>query len=1253
MPQNTTMLQKFSVALILLIAVFCGCLVEAKIKYTSLTWNKPFSSQVLAKGKKAYFKLGAISQALSASSSLSITVNPIRGDPDIFLAFSSKKTPSRTHHDIESTRNGADYIVIGHDTPKYKHKNGIFLCVEAFTETEFVVTGHYSNASVSLTLGQPQIGALPGRQATLYEYKHDSGPFTISATDVDGDPDIFVSTSKTPTIDDHEWSRQEWGGDVLTIDSSDEHFKKNAIYYISISCFTEHCAFSVTITKGETTTILGDHVPFDGVIQDNKIKYFKFQVGSNDAITVDVKRIKDDKTDPDVYISTKLEHPTRDHNQWHSRDFGEDVIHISSLDPNYSKGWFYIGVDAFNPGLFTISAFSSPECTPVSNGQSVNSLVEKDTYKYFYFKNNDQQENLSISAKTLIGSVQMFVSSENTRPQNVAGKFQDMDAREIEKKAPTVEGMYFIGVKGVEKQNNFTLTVSANQTIKALAANLLDFGDRVPQRLYRYFSFDPSDYKDFDLSFTAIPQSTGDVDVYVSQSAMYPTITQFEWQSIRGGAGKADSVVVEASDPKRDNSRPFYIGVHGFTEALFSIIVLTSTQSTSLLEKQQYHGDIRANELQFFEFTLERFGNFRVDLRHDSDVGMGLYVDFFNKKPTKYDYLWKAESLLHPNVLVEDALSGKYYIGISSDISCSFTITAYTESAHLFIGQSTREIVAAHDDKTYKVNVPRHAEDLLVTVTLLRGHTELYVNSKNEPPSSDRASFTSKSYPGNLVYASKSDWRFKTGIWNIKIHAKEEAEFYLALSSGVVPNNLKPSIPRIYFLENGQFAQFELFSHEFEPGMTVYVRVIEGGAAVVASQDFRWPTRDRYDWSVSGSNRLLVLNIPASEMKEDVFHIKLRIYNSADHLSKLEVTLEKYGEPPLAPEEQDVIVETADKHSTFKLIRPDSENLPLFLSVDSCTSSSAPSFQLRDLESHAVIEKQTGRTYRSVLYIPEVENTTQILLEVNNTLHTGDENNSFSVRHGLKDVTPLVYAESLSLDGEYTSEGFKLFFPRAYPAAEDNQPTISDYKVYILQRNSTREMADDPPNMETPCSIEREGTALEAHVQDKDRHYLEATFFVDYKLPYAINVVATDSLGNKLAYEKAYIIYGRFVHSLPSSNTLWIIFIVIPSSVGIFLGYCILGVLIKFALGYRGVEAIPNYQCWACILAPLKALALFVFTCGESASQQKLDLDLDLELEDEDIEELADEQLEQPETEEEDNEVPVEQRPSRSGYGKV
>eukprot|EP00761_Pharyngomonas_kirbyi_P012238 gb/GECH01012265.1/.p1 GENE.gb/GECH01012265.1/~~gb/GECH01012265.1/.p1 ORF type:complete len:1246 (+),score=222.43 gb/GECH01012265.1/:1-3738(+) len=1239
--------------LILILFVCANFLIwgnSAEDSFQKLPLNKPQKGSLQQEAQQ-FFKIDPLEQKLSRDTALSITLNPLTGDPDIYISFA--ESISTTVYNLKSTNNGADYVLLDYENELYNYSKPVYVLVNAFTETEFYITAHLSNDSVKLDTGEPHLGVLPGRIFSQYVYDHDDGAFNVIVTDLKGDPDIYVSTQGPPNTDSYQWRAKEWGGDILTINPTDKHYGRNTKFYIGIHCFSEQCIHTISIKKKDTIMSLMDRVPADDMLTKSSFSYFKFKLGFEQSLFIDVKEIGEERTDPDVYISTQEKYPSLEHNLWHSSEVGEDIIKISPDDEHYKEGWYYIAVDGFNSGKFTISAFSSPSAKKLSNGQSYNTDVAEGQYKYFYFRNDDSQENIQFSSKTLLGTIELFESPTNTRPQNEPGKYELNSRKDIEEKAPTVEGVYFIGVLGKEKKNNFTLTIIANQTIhelEPLKGSPREF--YVPKRRYRHFLFDASGYSDKDLIFTASPvaSSKGDIDVYVSQKVRYPTITDFQWQSILGGPGDADSVVIESSDSKRDDSSLYYIAVHGFTSARFKMAAMLSNSSIPLSEKQQYHGKIFKGQKIFFEFDMERFGSLKVDLRPEEDnTPLQLFVSNMNSRPTDYDHQWKSIGT-NPNILIDDALSGKYYIGILSNFkSTNFILTAYTESTYLRVGGSTREIIEANDDKTYKFSLPHNAADLLITITLLRGRTELYANSRNRPPSVNHANYISKSYPGNLIYSNKADWKFNTGIWNVKVHAYEESEFFLETSAGINADNLKPRIPRMFYLQKNQFAQFELFSHQFEPGMTVFIRIIEGDITAVASQGRHWPTRENHDWKVSGHNQLLGLHIPAAEMKTDLYHIKLRLFNNVKGQSKFEVTLESYGSHAVLPEEQIVTIKTAEQSRNFDLIRPKEGNMPLYVRVDSCDSTSSPQIKLKNYTSEVINQGQSANDgYSSIINIDSVKATKNILQVDSNKLGNDQEQFSYSIVHGLLDVSPIFKKDPI-LKGEYTSTSFKLIFPRAFPAEEEHK-SIEDYKVYVMSWKSTRDIVDNESNMRTPCSIEREGNPLEVRIADKDKDYIEANFFVEYKNIYTINVVATDSLGRKVNYEKAYILHGKLVHSLPSTNALLITFIVLPSIIGIFLSYCLLGSFIKYACGYKGSEIIPNISLWNYCLSPIKACALLVFTCGESTrSRENLDLEFD-----DDIEELEDQneddEMERPA---EDNNIPDEQKPSSSGYGKV
>ena len=103
----------------------------------------------------------------------------------------------------------------------------------------------------------------------------------------------------------------------------------------------------LAVTSQGGTLRLVDGVAFHEDIVQGTYEYFEFDV--NDAtldLTVTVTAFG--RGDPDLYISTATQTPTKDNNMWAANSYMADSITIAHTDPRFKVGAYYIGTNFYS-----------------------------------------------------------------------------------------------------------------------------------------------------------------------------------------------------------------------------------------------------------------------------------------------------------------------------------------------------------------------------------------------------------------------------------------------------------------------------------------------------------------------------------------------------------------------------------------------------------------------------------------------------------------------------------------------------------------------------------------------------------------------------------------------------------------------------------------------------------------------------------------------------------------------------------------
>lgn len=108
-----------------------------------------------------------------------------------------------------------------------------------------------------------------------------------------------------------------------------------------------------------------------------------------------------------------------------------------------------------------------------------------------------------------------------------------------------------------------------------------------------------------------------------------------------------------------------------------------------------------------------------------------------------------------------------------------------TDIEYIVAGYQDADYVDKNHYKNYQVYIPDRANYAFVAVTLISGHTELYVSTNSSIlPTQRKHDFSSLTWPGNYVLArSGFDSKWTTGIWNIAVFGNWPSEYFISVQT--------------------------------------------------------------------------------------------------------------------------------------------------------------------------------------------------------------------------------------------------------------------------------------------------------------------------------------------------------------------------------------------------------------------------------------------------------------------------------------
>ena len=557
----------------------------------------------------AHFQLFAFVMS-SISSRLTITVQSIHGDPDLYVSANKLPLDPHTGHDQATWRSyhiGSDTLTINDAQPAI-----YYIGVKAFlSDAAWSITASTNGTIEMLREGVPVQWSIAARQYAYYYFTLDRRNYdvTISVTRLTGDPDLYVSTrSARPNTTVYDWKSMKINDDTITISTSDPLYCVNCRYYIGVYAFS---ATSFVITASFSDVIqLQDGLPQTGKVLRGQMQYYSFPVYKyHDDITFTVIPRSGN---PNLYIRSGFK-PLLTNYTWHSSNWysGENFV-ITPSDSNYCANqngvcMYYIGVYGQSASNFSIVVTTSASVIKVQESIPIRDWIATGKYEYFVFLFNRvaaKDSYISFIVTALSGDPDIFVSSTVLLPNATTHNttFSTLIGSDVVIVKNPLPVSYHIGIRSF-KNCTFTLLVQYHDpaidtdVITTLINGVPQTGTvAVGHFSYYRISLDTL-YSDLTISLV---RRWGNPDLYASSTGI-PTLTPstYQWSSTANGR---DLITIRPAV-----GGDYIIGVYGASAygSLFSIVVSTSRSNVTLLDGVPYRNDLTQMQYAYFLFNVD------------------------------------------------------------------------------------------------------------------------------------------------------------------------------------------------------------------------------------------------------------------------------------------------------------------------------------------------------------------------------------------------------------------------------------------------------------------------------------------------------------------------------------------------------------------------------------------------------------------------------------------------------------------------
>ena len=245
---------------------------------------------------------------IDTNSDLHVLVQPLSGDPDLFLnvfdknkvgddvALWERPTKFQANYSSQSSVMSEDITIPSSQLKALCKSLSCVILASVFCSSE--------QCFYSLTMNQNQVQRIKENQATYgftgteflyytYYCDKDDTDFLVTVTPLnDGNPDLYISKgrSKRPDEANYTWKSTGWGGDSILITKSDKYFEGKSMkgtYVIGVHGSWGPVSFSLIINNNPVPIInLISGVPQYGNLTANNSAYYIFDSNIKEDILV-------------------------------------------------------------------------------------------------------------------------------------------------------------------------------------------------------------------------------------------------------------------------------------------------------------------------------------------------------------------------------------------------------------------------------------------------------------------------------------------------------------------------------------------------------------------------------------------------------------------------------------------------------------------------------------------------------------------------------------------------------------------------------------------------------------------------------------------------------------------------------------------------------------------------------------------------------------------------------------------------------
>jgi len=689
---------------------------------TSISEGQPEMGN-LTRGEFKYYKYNVISD----EGSISITVTPFSGDPDLYISINSTNDkPDSFSADYTSVAIGADLIKVPTSEISKKSPNckfgaytssscAIYVGVKCASDicTYSLMVGRTASMVLQLLDGTPQFGSIAGGDPQYYVFNPSNitESTIISLYPKKGKVKAFVKLvpwsfipedPERPTPEKHDVSSHSRANTEVLEISPDQAKNCGYLCRYYIGVFVDvgelrpgqnaDSEFNIVATTGIRTLIDGQTVV--DFIGEKAYKYYRFNVPCREC-TLSISLTPLSSGDPDLYVNRgQYRLPSSENADFRAISYRGDFLQISHNDPQIKdhrrmmQGNYLIAVYGSQNCTYALTATTSASVVQeVSVGIPVRQEVTQGTISYFTF-NSWKKSDISISLQMHSGRANIRANVvESVRESSVLDKLPSTEVKStwsslsqnsvnslsISKDHPQYKeyGIYFVAVEA-EEASNYDLTIEYSNDEDYTFMRISEaYRVKLRENEVKKFKFEVTNQENImvQLSFFY-----GNVEGSITTAPNGEPIWNLQ----------LNQGVVISKTHEKFKIGTYYMKIKGVHDCDFAIIVEQNLQVTWLSEGLPQKASLESGKPSYFFYSIPK-NNREEDARFNvyatlksSDVtNQAIYIRHITRAdpsmPNAYNYDYKSSwdpelKQLGVSIAINSTRSNTLAIAVSGEL---------------------------------------------------------------------------------------------------------------------------------------------------------------------------------------------------------------------------------------------------------------------------------------------------------------------------------------------------------------------------------------------------------------------------------------------------------------------------------------------------------------------------------------------------------------------------------------------------------